>query len=396
MVFVDAMKVALSSIGIFHMFDLARELLAQGALEKVFTGYPRFKLRDEGLPQTKINTFPWVHGPYMAFTARQALGQRFVWAWEQMAQVTLDRYVAAHMPACDVFVGQSGSALLSGQRARQRGAKYVCDRGSSHIRVQARLLREEHEIWGIQQELLPFSTVDPRTIEREEAEYAEADCITVPSGFVLQSFVSQGIPESKLRRLPYGVNLQRFYPSAQPAGDGFNVLFAGAMSLRKGVPYLLQAYKQLQHPKKTLTFAGDVSPQIIERMKALGLWPDDAIVLGHLSQSRLRDVMSTSHVLVLPSIEEGLALVQAQAMACACPVIASPHTGSEDLFDSEVEGFIVPVRAVHALVERMQLLADHPELRAQMSAAALARVKRAGGWKNYGRQAVAIYSELIS
>ena len=106
--------------------------------------------------------------------------------------------------------------------------------------------------------------------------------------------------------------------------------------------------------------------------------------------------MSASHVLVLPSIEEGLALVQAQAMACGCPVIASPHTGSEDLFSNEVEGFIVPVRDASALAGRMQQLADHPELRAQMSAAALARVKRAGGWKDYGRQAAAIYSELIS
>lgn len=390
------MKVALSSIGMFHMFDLARELHARGVLDKVFTGYPRFKLREEGLPQNKIDTFPWIHGPYMAFPGRQLLGQRFVWAWERMAQQTLDRHVASCMPECNVFVGQSGSALVSGRRARARGAKYVCDRGSSHIRVQSQLLQEEHDRWGIPQGLLPFSTVDPRTIEHEEAEYAEADCITVPSGFTLRSFVSQGVPESKLRRLPYGVNLQRFFPSAAPASDSFNVLFAGAMSLRKGVPYLLRAYKNLQHPRKSLTFAGDVSQPIIERMKELGLWPDDAIVLGHLSQSKLRDVMSASHVLVLPSIEEGLALVQAQAMACACPVIATPHTGAEDLFENEVEGFIVPVRDDDALAERMQRLADRPELRARMSAAALQRVKRAGGWKEYGQQATAIYSELIS
>ena len=34
----------------------------------------------------------------------------------------------------------------------------------------------------------------------------------------------------------------------------------------------------------------------------------------------------------MPSVEEGLSRQQAQAMACGVPVIATPNTGSEDLF----------------------------------------------------------------
>ena len=66
--------------------------------------------------------------------------------------------------------------------------------------------------------------------------------------------------------------------------------------------------------------------------------------LGVVGQERLAELMSTSHVMVLPSIEEGLALVQGQAMACGCPVIASTNTGAEDLFTDGVEGFVVPIR----------------------------------------------------
>lgn len=390
------MKIVLSTVGTFHMFDLARELQERSALEAIFTGYPRFKLKDEGIPQSKIHTFPWVHGPYMALERKQWLGQRLIWAWERLDQRTLDAYVAKNIPECDVFVGLSGSALGTGRRVHTRGGKYVCDRGSSHIRVQAEFLRLEHERWGIAQGLLPASAVDPRTIASEEAEYDEADCITVPSAFTLRSFLSQGIPEKKLRRLPYGVNLKRFHPVGAPSLNRFDVLFAGAMCLRKGVPYLLQAYKKLRHPKKSLTFAGDMSTEVIERMKRLGLWPDDAVVLGHLPQPRLREVMSKSHVLVLPSIEEGLALVQAQAMACGCPVIATPHTGSEDLFEDGREGFIVPVRDGDAIAEKLQLLADRPEQRALMSMAALERVKSTGGWRDYGQQALSIYKGLLS
>jgi alpha-maltose-1-phosphate synthase len=96
--------------------------------------------------------------------------------------------------------------------------------------------------------------------------------------------------------------------------------------------------------------------------------------------------MRLSHVLVLPSVEEGLGLVQSQAMATGCPVIASAATGAEDLFTDGVEGFIVPNRDPAALADRLQQLADDPILQKQMSAAALARVKLLGGWDHYGDQ----------
>ncbi len=103
------------------------------------------------------------------------------------------------------------------------------------------------------------------------------------------------------------------------------------MSLRKGVQYLLQAYARFQHPRKSLTFAGTVAPDFIEMMKRRSLWPDDARVLGHVPQPRLKDLMSRSHVLVLPSIEEGLAMVQAQAMACGLSRDWNPPHGRRGL-----------------------------------------------------------------
>src|SRR3979490_61297 len=102
-------------------------------------------------------------------------------------------------------------------------------------------------------------------------------------------------------------------------------------------------------------------------MQARGRWPDDVRVLGHVAQPTLRDIMSRSHALVLPSIEEGLAMVQAQAMACACPGVATEQHGSQDLFDDGREGFIVPIRDAAAIAERLQRLADDPALRLQMS-----------------------------
>lgn len=385
------MKIALSTVGKFHTFDLARELHGRGLLAAVFTGYPQFKLRDEKLPQEMIHSFPWVHGAYMAFPWKHRLSPGIVREWEHLSANTFGSWVAKNIPPCDLYVGLSGSGLPAGKAAHRRGAKYVCDRGSAHIRVQDQLLREEFSIWG-----MPFDGIDPRTIAREEAEYEEADCITVPSIFAWRSFIAQAIPEKRLHVLPYGVNLSRFAPVDKPDPTRFDVLFVGGMSLQKGIPYLAKAYKQLQHPRKSLTFVGSPSPELIKQLKKLNVWPEDARVLGHVPQGNLKSIMSRSHVMVLPSIQEGFGMVLAQAMACACPVIGTTNTGAENLFEDSVEGFIVPIRDVEALASRMQWLADNPDEREAMSSRALARVQACGGWHTYGENAICIYKKVLA
>jgi starch synthase len=99
--------------------------------------------------------------------------------------------------------------------------------------------------------------------------------------------------------------------------------------------------------------------------------------------------------MVLPSIEEGLALVQGQALACGCPVLCSTNTGGEDLFTDGMEGFIVPIRDPQALTDRMQQLADDRDLQVRMSEAALQRVRSIGGWTDYGDQWEALLKNMV-
>ncbi|MDI1299023.1 glycosyltransferase family 4 protein [Methylotenera sp.] len=384
------MKVAVSTLGKYHAFDLARELHARGALESIFSGYPSFKLRNEQLPEPLIHSFPWVHGAYMALPWKNKWPDLIIRQWKYAADITFSHYVSHHLPDCDLYIGMSGTALLAGKKAHKRGIRFICDRGSAHIRVQNQLLREEHDSWG-----LDFSGIDERTIDREEAEYAEADLVTVPSTFAFSSFVEQGVQVDKLALLPYGVNVERFQPVTAPDENRFDILFVGAMSLQKGVQYLVQAYQKITHPAKSLTFVGSPSQALITLLQQRGLWPSDAKVLGHVPQAELKHIMSRSHVLVLPSIQDGFGMVLAQAMACACPVIASRHTGAEDLISDGCEGYIVPVRDASALAERLQKLVDCPELRSSMGAQALGRVHKMGGWNTYGEKAMAIYGKVL-
>ncbi|MGB6157010.1 MAG: glycosyltransferase family 4 protein [Acidobacteriaceae bacterium] len=366
-----------SVTGVFHHFDLARELDARGYLKAIYSTFPWKRLAREHIRRDLVHTFPWIHTPQMLLARRWRIPAPVDRAISWRALLLFDAWVARHLPRCDVFVAISGAGLASGRRAQSMGAKYVCDRGSSHLRYQGAILTEEYNRWGFHPVL-----VEPHEIAREEDEYEQADAITVPSEFSRRTFVEMGVPPEKLHKIPYGVRLDRFQRVAEPAKDRFEVLFVGQVGLRKGVPYLLRAFAQLKHPHKRLRIVGGCTPEF---RKILPQLPQDGVeFVPHMPQDRLAAIMSSSHVMILPSIEEGLALVQAQAMACGCPLISSTNTGGEDLFTDGVEGFVVPIRSPEAIRARLQQLADDPAIQQRMSEAALARVHSVGGWQQYG------------
>ena len=373
------MRVAQTVFGVFHHFELARQLLKRGHLQQVYSTWPWARLKREGIPHEYVSTFPWVHTPEMLMHRFHVTHPYLLDQMGYLNALTFDRWCEQKLRATPPtsLIAISGSSLRTGRALKQQGTVFVCDRGSSHQRYQEVLVSEEFRVWGISR-----AVSDPRDTEREEEIYALADAITVPSHFAARSFVEQGVRVEKVHVIPYGVRLESFKQTRSPPKDAFMVLFAGAVGLRKGFPYLLEAFSKLTHPGKLLRVAGAIQP---EMEPLLGRLPRDRVeLLGVVGQERLAELMSTSHVMVLPSIEEGLALVQGQAMACGCPVIASTNTGAEDLFTDGVEGFVIPIRDSEAIREKLQTLADDTTLQHEMSNAALLRVRRLGGWDDYG------------
>jgi glycosyltransferase involved in cell wall biosynthesis len=377
------MRVSQAVFGVFHHFELARELDRRGYLDTVYSTWPWARLKREGLPHGKVQTWPWLHTPEMLLNrAGLRLPERLSDELGYQIALRFDEWTNRRIGAIgtrvpDAFIGISGAGLKTGRTVQQRGGKFVCDRGSSHQRYQANIVADEFRRWGLD----PPGN-DPRDTVREEAIYEAADAITVPSSFSRRSFVEQGVPAAKLHTIPYGVRLETFAKVADPSTDAFEVLFVGQVSLRKGIPYLLQAFQQLKHPAKRLRVIGAMTPEIQQLLPRLP--QQDVEFLGSIPQTQLPKIMSESHVLVLPSIEDGFGLVLSQALACGCPILASTNTGGDDLITDGVEGFIVPIRDVPALADRMERLAGDPGLQHRMSEAALARVQHLGGWRHYG------------
>lgn len=372
------MRVSQTVFGVFHHFELALQLERRGHLQSVFSTWPWMRLQREGLPRSKVQTFPWLHLPAMLLLRA---GIHNAWLHDHLGYATalsFDRWTLHRLPAdCQVLIAISGSSLATGRALQQRGGLFVCDRGSTHQRFQEQAVTAEFLRWK-----LPPPKYDSRDTVREEALYEQADAITIPSASVRRSFIQMGVPAAKLHVMPYGVRLDRFRPTDAPTAGRFDVIFVGQVGLRKGVPYLLEAFARLKHPAKSLTIVGNVLPEIRSLLSRLPL--ESVTFTGVLPQPEVAARLSRSHLLVLPSVEEGLALVQAQAMACACPVLATSATGSEDLYADGVEGFIVPPCSSDSLLLRMQQLADDEPLRLRLSHAALCRVQSLGGWDRYG------------
>jgi glycosyltransferase involved in cell wall biosynthesis len=371
------MKVTQAVFGVFHHFELAHQLHKRHHLQRIYSTWPWARLKREGLPHSLVRCFPLLHTADYLLNRTPLASPRVSSKLASWNTLAFDQWTNSQIEPCDAFIAISGAGLLTGHKVQTAGGKFICDRGSTHQRFQENVVADEYRRWK-----LPLPLSKPHITIREEKIYALSDAITVPSTVARRSFIAMGVPAEKVHVIPYGVRLDQFTRTEGPPQNSFEVLFAGQVSLRKGIPYLLQAFDRLNHPNKRLTIAGAIQDDLRPLLATL---PTEKVAFtGPLAQSQLAKKMSASHLLVLPSIEEGLALVQGQAMACGCPVLATTATGAEDLFTDGQQGFIVPDRDVNALTQRMQQIADNPTLQRQLSEAAMLRVKTLGGWDQYG------------
>lgn len=385
------MQVTIAATGRFHFVDLAQQLQRLNSLCAYFTAYPTWKINpDHRIDPKKIVSFPWIHTAYMGSIRKKWLPDfvyREVEIWDRRF---FDKKVSQSLELCDIFTAISSCGVTSGSTAKRLGAKYVCDRGSSHILAQDRLLRDEHLRWGID-----YQGIDKRIIDRELEEYRNSDLITVPSEFSRKTFVQEGISQEKIITIPYGVNLDDFFPTSEPEPDQFNVVFVGGATLRKGLPYLFDAFKQASIKNKRLHLIGHLDPSLFKSLSNRNLIPDETKIWGHIGHHELRNHLSKADVLVLPSIEDGFGLVMAQAMACGCPVIATEHTGAAELIDHGLNGFIIKPGDAKQLKRALESLAfDAPKQ--DFRSAAVRKVSNLGGWNDYGDRIASAYQRLLA
>jgi glycosyltransferase involved in cell wall biosynthesis len=266
-----------------------------------------------------------------------------------------DRWVKQQLTPGDHIISSYGYVNECFKSVRQHGGKTFVDAGNSHIENFWEILSEEHRHWKC-----PTPPVAPHWYERSRTMLAEVDYVLSPSTYVTQSFLARGFKPEQILKNVYPVDLSLFQPRGgpRPPNQPLTIINTGSLSLRKGTPYLLEAFRMVKNKIPgarlllTHTVQDDVKP-ILAHYRDLPIeWAE------YLAHPQLVRRLQSADIFVLPSLEEGLVRTACQAMACGLPAILTPNTGANDFIQPGVNGEVVPIRDSPAIANAIFKWAD--------------------------------------
>lgn len=284
-------------------------------------------------------------------------------------------------------------SLRTLKTAARLGIPTVLERPNAHTRFAYEVVRKECEKLGVVLSPGHEHAYKPRVLAKEEAEYDAAFRLLCPSDFVVQTFLDQGFSRERLTRDQYGYDESVYHSGQQVRDDrrGLTMLFVGGCAPRKGLHYALQAW--LRSPASRngkFIVAGAFVPGYAEKLSSMLAHPS-VEVLGH--RSDVPELMRRSDLLVLPSVEEGSALVTSEARASGCVLLVSDAAGA---ICRHMENALVHrVGDVDQLTEHLTLLDANRDLLEKLRGASLNTADEIT-WKAAGRKLLSAYKETIA
>jgi glycosyltransferase involved in cell wall biosynthesis len=249
--------------------------------------------------------------------------------------------------------------------AKELGIRRSYEMPIAHWTTVRRLLAEEAERLPDWEPTLESTREPENKLVRKETELHLADCITCPSEFVLRSIPKKVRAMKPCQVAPFGSPPSSKYlekASERRSQGSLKLLFVGSMSQRKGLGDLFEAMNQLNTKAITLTVLGQPSmPMSFYRTHFAHFE-----YIGPCSNKQVRRVMEKHDLLVLPSIVEGRALVQQEALSCGLPLLVTPNAGGEDLIEEGKTGFLIPIRQPQTLAKRIEWFLNHRAERHEM------------------------------
>jgi glycosyltransferase involved in cell wall biosynthesis len=255
-------------------------------------------------------------------------------------------------------------------RARHGGLERVYDLPSPHYLMVEDLLREERRRW-------PGAADGPANVEppwkrhRKDRELALATKVSVASAFTRKSLENLDV-RAPIVVAPYGFPTGLFPVRARRPSGPFVVLAVSTHELRKGTPYLLEAWKKAAIPNAELHLVGRMrlTKSFLDGYAGtFRHWP-------HIPRIQLAERYAAADLFVFPTLGDGFGIVMQEAMCTGVPVLTTPCGGGPECVTDGVDGWIVPPRDVDALVQRMRACAADRDRTAAVGLAARARAER--------------------
>lgn len=277
--------------------------------------------------------------------------------------------------------------------ASRMGIPTVLERPNAHTRFAYEVVRKECDRIGVHLPTNHEHAFKKEVLRREEEEYQLADRLLCPSDFVVRTFVDQGVARERLQRHIYGFDETVYYPDSQPreTSRGLNVIFVGVCAVRKGLHFALEAWLQSSaHRNGRFLIAGSFVPGYAEKLSTMLAHPS-VEVLGH--RNDVPELMRKSDILVLPTIEEGSALVTAEARGSGCVLLVSDAAGAN--CTHEVDSLVHPAGDVALLAKHLDRLNENREELASLRRRSLETTNEIT-WKAAGHRLLAAYNATIA
>ena len=382
------MNISIIVGGRFHAFNLAEQLNKKNYLKQLITTYPKFYIK---------KNFNIKNGNINSLIIKELVQRSFlnkIYNFNDYLIENFDRNAAnlLELNDLDILIGWSSYSYNAFIKAKNKKCVKILERGSTHIEFQNEILNEEYKFQSIKPK-----QISKYIIDKEKKEYDLADYIMVPTDFVKQTFIDKGFQNKKIIKNPYGVNLEEFKNSRSRIKnlDKFRIIYVGAVSVRKGILYLLQAFNDLEFSDIELLIVGNIEHDLIKRLNEY--YSNKKIIFKKsVKQSDLKNFYNISDVFVTCSIEEGLSMVQLQAMSCGIPVISNVNAGGQEIITDGVDGFIIPIRDKISLKEKIIYLYNNQNVCLQMGKNAREKIINNYSWEKYGAKAISIYQNLLN
>jgi glycosyltransferase involved in cell wall biosynthesis len=323
--------------------DNARALELHGELRFLALGTRRGAA---GVPAERTRLNPAIG--LAAFVAAKLLPPFYAESFRFRLHPWFDRWALKQIRPGDHVISSYGYANNCFKFARENGGKTFLDGGNSHPENFWNIIAEEHRRWNC-----PYPPVARHHYERSLAMMEHVDFVLSPSAFVTRSFLERGFKPEQILRNVYPVNLSCFAPAREPRPcvRPLTLVCTGSLSLRKGTPYLLEAFRLVQKkfPSARLLLTDAVQDNV---KPVLAKYRDLPIEWSPpLPHPQLAAHLQGADLFVLPSLEEGLVRTACEALACGLPAILTPNTGTNDFIQPGVNGEIVPIRDPQAIAD---------------------------------------------
>ena len=381
------MNISIIVGGRFHAFNLAEQLNNNNNLKQLITTYPKYFIKKNyGIDKKKIQSVILKEIIQRSFLNKiYNFNDKLTEHFDNKAQKLID------FNDLDILIGWSSFSLKSFQLGKNNKCLKILERGSTHIDFQTNIMKEEYLI----NNLIP-NLPSKYIIDKEKMEYQLADHIMVPTEFARQTFLVRGFPEKKIIKIPYGVDLKEFQKKKSNKEKGliFRIIYTGTLSIRKGVLYLLKSFEELNLKNSQLLMIGNIDSEIKSKINKYRS-NKKIIFKKSISQSKLSEQYSSSNVFITCSIEEGLSMVQLQAMSCGLPIICTPNSGGDEIIDNGNDGFILPIRDIEELKKKILYLYNNQSICFEMGMRAQKKIKDSFSWETYGKNVISTYQKLL-